>query len=82
MWFAFGKGSMSPNGFIAAMIHILVWVDIEPSLLTVTAGTVVLASVVTLATYGVMEVLHVKLGRDFHRVLLSLMSPRNGKLKR
>lgn len=82
MWFLFGNGSMSPNGFIAAMIHILVWVDIEPSLLTVTLGTVILATAVTLATYGVMEVLHVKLGRDYHRVLLSLMMPKNGRLKR
>lgn len=82
MWLMFGDSEDTPNGFFAGLIHILVWIDIEPSLVAVTAGVVILAICVTLATYGVMEVLHVKLGGDYHRVLLSLMSPRNGKLKR
>lgn len=82
IWFVFGKGAETPSGFIAAFFNILVQYASGTNIVTVTGGVVVLTLFVTLGTYGVMEVLYVKLGTDYHRVLLSLMKPRNGRLKR
>lgn len=82
IWFLFRDSDRDPSGFVAGMFHVLLWADIEPSLVSVTGGIMVITTTVWLATYGVMEVIHVKLGTDYHRVLLSIMSPADGRLKR
>jgi len=82
-WQIFNDNPESPNGFIAGFMYVFVWtINMEPSLLTVTLGMFMIMAIITTATYGVLEVLSVLLGKDFHRVLLSLMKSGDSKLKR
>ena len=82
LWFVFSDSDMTPNIFISGFTRIIVWTNLEVNLATVLGGTVTLLFIITLATYGVLEVLSALLGEDYHRVLLSLMKPKETKLKR
>ncbi|MBE6526644.1 MAG: hypothetical protein E7Z63_02595 [Thermoplasmata archaeon] len=83
MWELFNNDPESPNVFIAGFMYILVWtVETEPTLVLVIAGVYSIAAIITFATYGVLEVLSALLGKDFHRVILSLMKSEDSKLKR
>ena len=82
-WEVFSDNPESPNGFVAGFMYVFVWTTtLDPSFLTVTLGMFMMMGIITTATYGVLEVLSVLLGKDFHRVLLSLTRPEDSKLKR
>lgn len=82
LWFLFGESRMSPNHFISGFFLLIDWSVNEISLWSVYAGVTAIMVLVTLATYGVLEVMTALLGKNFHRVLLSLMKPNDTKLKR
>ena len=82
LWFLFEDSDPTPNIFITGFTYIISWARLEVNIVTVVAGVYVIMFMVTLATYGVLEVLSALLGQDYHRVLLSLMKPQETKLKK
>lgn len=82
MWLVFGDSGLTPNYFITSFFYILNWSVHEISMVSVILGTVSLALIVVLVTYGVLETLNALLGENLHRVFLSLVKPGDGKLKR
>lgn len=82
LWLVFGEGEESVNRFVSGFAAVLNWSVHSVTFWTVLLGMLVLIAVVTFASYGVLSVVVAYFRRNYHRIMLSLMSPDDSRLKR
>lgn len=82
LWLSFGDDQDSPNKFVTGFLYIINWAVDEADMTSVLIGTYAIFLIIVTASYGILEVVTAYFGNNYHRILLSLEKPGDGKLKR
>lgn len=81
LWTLFGREGYT-NEFVTGFASVVARTVNEVTLGTVTLGVFVLMFVVVFSAYGIISVVVAYFRKDYHRILLSMTKPGNGRLKR
>ncbi|MDD2626905.1 MAG: hypothetical protein PHI87_05085, partial [Candidatus Methanomethylophilus sp.] len=81
LWFLFGT-AYGLNNFVVGFFTFLTRVTADTSFLSVLVSIYVLTFVVVMVSYGVLAVVVAYFRSNYHRILYSLESPKDGRLKR